>query len=75
MLTRWQGKAADGETREVVVKGHPLERLQPRLATEIAIASSDEKSELIQEKQKLQEEMRQLGEAGTHTFKAFRRGR
>jgi DNA primase len=39
------------------------------------LASSDEQSGLMTEKKKLQEEMKLLGKAGTHTFKAFRRGR
>jgi hypothetical protein len=37
-ITRWLGRGADGETHPVVLKGHPLERLQPWLAEEIALA-------------------------------------
>jgi hypothetical protein len=39
-ITRWRARAADGEERTVVTKGHPLERLQPWLATEIALATT-----------------------------------
>jgi hypothetical protein len=44
VVTRWRGKAADGEEQAVVSKGHPLERLQPWLATEIALASTAAKA-------------------------------
>src|SRR5262249_14849198 len=41
-LTRWTGKSATGEERPLFVKGHPLERLQPWLASEIPlIATAD----------------------------------
>jgi len=39
----WQGRS-DGNTKIVTVKNHPLERLQPWLATEIALAPSNEKA-------------------------------
>src|SRR5262249_4324477 len=39
-ITRWRGRAADSEVREVVTKGHPLERLQPWLASELALAAT-----------------------------------
>jgi hypothetical protein len=38
VLTTWRGRADDGQEQTVVVKGHPLERLQPWLATELPIA-------------------------------------
>ena len=41
----------------------------------IPLASSEEKNELMLEKEKLQAEIRELGKAGTHSFKAFRLGR
>jgi hypothetical protein len=37
-LTTWRGRTADGTERPVWIAGHPLERLQPWLATEIALA-------------------------------------
>jgi hypothetical protein len=37
-LTTWRGRAADGTERPVWISGHPLDRLQPWLATEIALA-------------------------------------
>jgi hypothetical protein len=37
-LLTWRGRAADGTERPVWIVGHPLERLQPWLATEIALA-------------------------------------
>lgn len=39
-----RGRAADGNEQSVIVKGHPLERLQPWLATEIAVAPSNFKT-------------------------------
>jgi hypothetical protein len=39
-LTTWQGKSADGRERVVVQKNHPMEKLQPWLATELAVAGS-----------------------------------
>jgi hypothetical protein len=38
VVTTWHGRAADGEERVVIVKNHPLERLQPWLATELPLA-------------------------------------
>ncbi|MFN0019132.1 MAG: hypothetical protein ACKVP0_12785 [Pirellulaceae bacterium] len=38
LLASWKGKAAMGEERPVWIKGHPLELLQPWLASEIALA-------------------------------------
>ena len=38
LLASWKGRAATGEERPVWIKGHPLERLQPWLASEIAVA-------------------------------------
>jgi hypothetical protein len=40
LLASWKGKAATGEERPVWIKGHPLVRLQPWLASEIALAPS-----------------------------------
>ncbi|MGE5193062.1 MAG: hypothetical protein ACM3U2_11230 [Deltaproteobacteria bacterium] len=37
-LTTWRGRGADGTERPVWIAGNPLERLQPWLATEIALA-------------------------------------
>jgi len=38
VLTTWHGRAEDGQEQTVVVKGHPLEKLQPWLATELPVA-------------------------------------
>jgi hypothetical protein len=38
-ITHWRGRTADGEDRAVIQRGHPLERLQPWLATELAVAA------------------------------------
>lgn len=38
VVTTFRGRDADGIEHAVVVKGHPLERLQPWLANEIALA-------------------------------------
>jgi hypothetical protein len=38
VLTTWRGRGEDGQEQTVVVKGHPLERLQPWLATELPVA-------------------------------------
>ena len=47
-INPWHGRGADGIEQTIVVKGHPLEKLQPWLATEIAVAASDAKaSELL----------------------------
>jgi hypothetical protein len=43
VITTLRGRSADGTEHTVVVKGHPLEKLQPWLATEIALATSDAK--------------------------------
>jgi hypothetical protein len=40
VIMKWRGKAADGTEQVAVVKGHPLEDLQPWLATEVAVATS-----------------------------------
>lgn len=37
-VTRWHGRAADGTRHTAAVQGHPLARLQPWLAEEIALA-------------------------------------
>jgi hypothetical protein len=38
LLASWKGRAATGEERPVWIKRHPLERLQPWLASEFAVA-------------------------------------
>jgi hypothetical protein len=38
VITTWRGRGEDGQEQTVVVKGHPLERLQPWLATELPVA-------------------------------------
>lgn len=43
VITRWTGKADDGATAKLSIKGHPLERLQPWLAQEIALATTSAK--------------------------------
>jgi hypothetical protein len=43
-ITSWQGRAADGAVRPVSIKGHALERLQPWLAEEIAVAPTSAKA-------------------------------
>ncbi len=48
VITRWRGRAADGEVRDVVTKNHPLERLQPWLATEVAVAATTAKADDFQ---------------------------
>jgi hypothetical protein len=37
-ISSWTGHATDGYTVDVVLKGHPLERLQPWLASELSVA-------------------------------------
>jgi hypothetical protein len=37
-VTTWHGKTAEGKSKAVVAKNHPLESLQPWLAEEIALA-------------------------------------
>jgi hypothetical protein len=37
-ITQWVGRAAGGVERAMLVKGSPMERIQPWLATEIAVA-------------------------------------
>jgi hypothetical protein len=44
-VTTWLGRSAVGAERGVVLKGHPLERLQPWLATEIAVAPANVKGD------------------------------
>lgn len=39
-ITRWIGRTADGEELPITLTGHPLERLQPWLATEVAVAAT-----------------------------------
>ena len=47
LITSWHGKADDGSERVAMVKDYPLEKLQPWLATEIAVAASDAKAEVF----------------------------
>ncbi len=44
VISRWRGRGTDGVEQIVTTKGHPLERLQPWLATEIAVATSTAKA-------------------------------
>ena len=44
VVTSWRGRNDTGSETPIVVKGHPLERLQPWLATEFALAASKEKA-------------------------------
>jgi hypothetical protein len=48
VVSRWRGRAADGEERSVSIRNHPLERLQPWLATEIAVAATVAKADAFQ---------------------------
>jgi hypothetical protein len=38
VISTWRGQSAKGQSRQVLSKGHPLERQQPWLATELALA-------------------------------------
>ncbi len=38
VIATWRGRGEDGQEQAVVVKGHPLEQLQPWLATELPVA-------------------------------------
>jgi hypothetical protein len=44
VVTRWRGRSANGQERPVVLRGDPLERLQPWLATELAVAPTNGKA-------------------------------
>ena len=44
VITTWRGRSTDGQERVVTVRGHPLERVQPWLATEITLAPLAEKA-------------------------------
>jgi hypothetical protein len=37
-ITNWKGRGTDGVAHDIVLKGHPLEHLQPWLATELSVA-------------------------------------
>jgi hypothetical protein len=43
-VTQWFGRAVGGPERPVLVKGSPMEKLQPWLATELAVASTTAKA-------------------------------
>jgi hypothetical protein len=43
-IVNWRGRTEDGEERLVATAGHPLARLQPWLATELAVATSSAKA-------------------------------
>jgi hypothetical protein len=43
-ITQWVGRTAGGVERPVLVKGSPMERIQPWLATEIAVAPTTVKA-------------------------------
>jgi len=44
VISTWRGRGASGEDHAVTVKNHPLRRLQPWLATEIALAPTTAKA-------------------------------
>jgi hypothetical protein len=46
MIATWRGRGSDGAEKSVSVKGYPLEKVQPWLATEIALAASDTRNDL-----------------------------
>jgi hypothetical protein len=43
-ITTWRGRAEDGQERPVVLQGHPLEKLQPWLAPELALGLTTAKA-------------------------------
>ncbi|MBM4067378.1 MAG: hypothetical protein FJ271_00325 [Planctomycetes bacterium] len=43
-LIHWRGKCSDGQERPVFIKDHPLRRLQPWLASEVALATTADKA-------------------------------
>jgi hypothetical protein len=43
-ITTWHGRGSDGADHVVSIKGHPLERLQPWLANEVAVAPTTAKA-------------------------------
>jgi hypothetical protein len=43
IIAEWHGRTPDGIEHSVTIKGHPLERLQPWLASEFALAPSSDK--------------------------------
>lgn len=45
VIMSWRGRGADGVEQAVFVKGQPLEKIQPWLASEIALAPSDAKAD------------------------------
>ncbi len=44
VISAWSGRGSDGQTQPLTIKGHPLEKLQPWLATELAVASTNFKA-------------------------------
>jgi hypothetical protein len=44
VITRWRGRGSDGREHLVSTRGHPLERLQPWLANEVALAATSAKA-------------------------------
>ncbi len=56
-ITTWRGRTDLGSEQAVLLKGHPLERLQPWLATEIAMAPTTAKANdlLVQWRDNLQD--------------------
>ena len=54
--------------RDITTELDELERVIP-------LASEDEKDEMMLKRTRLQKELAQLGEASSHTYKAFRQGR
>jgi hypothetical protein len=43
-ITHWRGRGENGQERAVFLRGHPLERLQPWLATEVAVVPTTTKA-------------------------------
>jgi hypothetical protein len=48
VFTHWRGRSDGGEEREVVVRGHPLERVQPWLAQELVVGLSEDRAASFQ---------------------------
>jgi hypothetical protein len=44
VITHWRGRSPDGQERSVLLRGSPLEQLQPWLATELALAPTTAKA-------------------------------
>ncbi len=75
-LMTWQGRAADGRDRVVFQKNHPMEKLQPWLATEFAIAGSAAKGKdlVVDWKDAKPDDALVLGRRRSFNIKATRTG-